>query len=91
MEEKNKLLKLHYILGDPKDKARAKLLNNEITHEKEKLKKDYYSNKLEESEGDPKETWNILKELTNGYTEKVDIEPDAMNKEKRNSMKSLTE
>ena len=50
--EKNMRLQLYYMQNDPKDKEKAKKLNNEITHEKEKLKKEYYSCKLEECEGD---------------------------------------
>ena len=83
-EEKNKLLKLYYLLRDPSDKAKARKLNNEINHMKEKKKKAYYTDKLEKSEGDPKQTWDILKELTNGYTAKDDIEPDNMTQEESN-------
>ena len=83
--EKNRLFKLFNLLGDKKDKIAANKLNNAITHLKEKKKKAYYTNKLAESEGDPKKTWNILKELTNGYKETTDIEPDNMNQEKVNS------
>ena len=82
--EKNNLLKLYYLLGDPKDKAKASKLNNEITHLKEKKKKLYYTNKLSSSEGDPKQIWNVLKELTNGYSEKNEIEPDNLDQEKAN-------
>lgn len=88
-QEKNRLLKLFNLLGDKKDKVAANNLNNAITHLKEKKKKAYYTNKLAESEGDPKQTWNILKELTNGHKETTDIEPDNMNQAKVNSFNNF--
>ena len=86
--EKNSLLKLYYLLGDPKDKEKAKKLNNEITHLKEKMKKTYYTDKLAEAEGDSKQTWNVLKELTNGYSENKNIEPDHLDQSKANQYNS---
>ena len=82
--EKNNLLKLYYLLGDPTDKANARKLNNEITHLKEKKKKVYYTNKLNEIEGDAKQTWSILRELTDGYSDRKDTEPENMDQEKAN-------
>ena len=83
-DEKNNLLKLYYLMGDLNDKAKAKKLNNDITHLKQKKKKAYYTNKLLEVEGDSKQTWKILKELTNGFSERKEIEPDTMNQEEAN-------
>ena len=36
------------------------------------------------SEGDPKQIWSVLKELTNGYSEKIEVEPDNLDQEKAN-------
>ena len=83
--EKNNLLKLFYAFGDPKDKRNAKKINNELNHLKENSKKLYYTDKLSQSDGDSKQTWDILKELTNGYNEKQQIEPDNTSKETANS------
>ena len=82
--EKNKYLQLFYLFRDKRDKEHAKILKNKLTHLKEKRKKLYYANKLSECEGDSKKEWNILRELTNGYTEKQDIEPDNMNQSEAN-------
>ena len=83
-KEKNQYLQLFYLLRNQRDKERAKILNNKLTHLKGKKKKFYYTNKLSECEGDSKKEWNILRELTNGYTEKQDIEPDNMNQSEAN-------
>ena len=77
-KEKNSYLKLFQMFQDPKDKEKAKSLNKMLTHLKVKKKKSYYSKKLSECEGNSKQEWNILKELTHGYNEKQETEPDNM-------------
>ena len=66
------------MLRDPKDRAKAKILNIKLTRLKERRKKSYYSQKLSESEGNSKQEWNILKELTQGFNEKQETQPDNM-------------
>ena len=77
-QEKNSYLKLFQMLRDPKDRAKAKILNIKLTRLKERRKKSYYSQKLSESEGNSKQEWKILKELTQGFNEKNETQPDNM-------------
>ena len=83
-EEKNNYLKLFYKFGLPKDKYKAQQMNNELTHLKEKSKKKYYTDKLSQCDGDSRQTWKILKELTEGYNDRQQIEPDNMDQTKAN-------
>lgn len=83
-EEKNNCLKLFHKFGDQKDKYKAQHINNVLTHLKEKSKKKYYTDKLTQCEGDSKQTWKILKELTDGYNERQQTEPDNMDQIKSN-------
>ena len=87
--EKNKYLKLFYLYRKRSDKEQSKRINKKLTHLKEKRKKTYYSDKLSQCEGDSKKEWNILRELTNGYTEKQDIEPENMNHTEANKYNSF--
>merc|ERR1711874_11225 len=63
----------------------AQQMNNELTHLKEKSKKKHYTDKLQNCNGDSKQTWSILKELTDGHNEKQHVEPDNIDQEKANA------
>ena len=83
-QEKNNYLQYYYKFGNTKDKNRANKINTELTHLKEKCKRKYYTEKLQQCEGDSKQSWNTLKELTEGHNEQKEIEPDNMDQNKAN-------
>ena len=50
----------HTRLHDPSDWLNYKQLRNEVTLELKAKRKSYFSQKLEESQGNIKETWKVL-------------------------------
>ena len=52
--------KRHTRLHDPTNWLNYKQLRNEVTFELKAKRKSYFSQKLEESQGIIKETWNVL-------------------------------
>ena len=52
--------KKHTKYKDPKDWLKYKQLRNEVNFEINVKKKSYFSQKLQESKGDIKETWKVL-------------------------------
>ena len=82
-ERKNKL-KLYRLYGDRKDSKAASNLTNVINHLKRKLKKRHYTEKIEKYEGDPKNLWKILKDITQTTPLKSTAEPENMDQGKAN-------
>ena len=85
IEEKGKKMQLYRMYGTKKDLNSANKLTNEITHLKRKLKKNYYKQKIEQYEGDPKKMWRILKDITDTTPDKSSTEPEMMDQEKANT------
>lgn len=88
IEQRNKKLQLHRLYGLHKDLNAVKKLTNEITHLKRKLKKKYYTQKIEEYEGEPKKIWRILRHVTQTTPDKSNIEPEFMDQNKANQFNS---
>ena len=82
IQKRNNVLKLYYLYREHADKTNLKRLRNEINHMKKSLKRNYYSKKIEEYKGKPKDIWKIFKEVTGSTTVKENIEPEDMNQEK---------
>jgi endonuclease/exonuclease/phosphatase (EEP) superfamily protein YafD len=84
IEEKNELLTDYFGSGLSFLKVRANKLKNEINHLKRKLKKSYFTEKINEVNGDSKKLWKILKEITGTRKNKNTIEPEMLTQEKAN-------
>ena len=84
MKERANKLKLHRLYGLWTDLKMVKALTNRITHLKRRLKKIYYSDKIEKYDGDPKKIWNIMKHVTNTESKKSNTEPDFVSQEVAN-------
>ena len=67
-----------------RDAQKATQLKNEINHLKRRLKKNYYTDKIEEIDGDTKKLWKVLKEMTGNNSSKESVEPELLTKEKAN-------
>lgn len=80
---KNMHLKLYRLYHEPEDKERYKAAKNKQTHLKRKLKREYYTKKINEYIGDPRKMWSILKDVTN-YNYHEDITPDIINTDTAN-------
>ena len=78
IRDKTKRLKLYWLDGYLSDNRIVKLLTNKITHLKRKLRKDYYSEKLQQYDGDPRKMWRVLKEVTQTEQKHANIEPEFM-------------
>ena len=85
---KNMYLKLYQMYNRPEDKKLYKISKNKQTHLKRKLKREYYTNKINQYEGESSKMWNILKDVTN-HNYKEDITPDIVNKETANRFNSF--
>ena len=82
--EKNKKLTLYRLYGDQKDLKLANKIGNEIRRLKRKQKKKYYTQKIEEYDGDLRKMWKILKHITQTICDKSTIEPEFLNQDKVN-------
>ena len=82
--EKNELLTDYFMSGIQSLQDRAKKLKNEINHIKRKLKKIYYTDKIEEAEGDTNKLWKVLKEVTGTGKTKENVEPEMIDQAKAN-------
>ena len=85
LAERNNYLKLYRLYGCMTDSKIVKSLNNRITHLKRKLKKIYYTKKIETYEGDPKKMWKILKEVTQTGSKTEDVEPEFLDQNVANN------
>ena len=82
IKNKNELLQDYYTSGLDFYKSRLKMVSNSINHLKRNLKKSYIQDKLEEANGDSKETWKIYNLITRRTKTKEATEPDMMNQQK---------
>ena len=89
MKEKTKKLQLYRLYGLFTDLKLVKTLSNKITHLKRKLKKMYYSDKINSYEGDPRKIWKVMKDVTNTEDIKDKIEPSLMNQDKANTFNNF--
>ena len=85
---KNMYLKLYQMYNRPEDKRLYKIAKNKQTHLKRKYKREYYTSKITQYEGESSKMWSILKEVTNLHY-KEDIKPDIVNKETANRFNSF--
>ena len=76
MKEKTKWLKLYWLDGYFKDLKIVKSITNKITHLKRNLKRTFYRDKIHEYEGDAKNMWKVLKEITQTENKSLYTEPD---------------
>ena len=81
---KKSILKLYQLYNNPEDKVTLKRLRNKINYLKKTLKRTYYTNKINEYKGKPKEIWKVLKGATGIYEDKENIEPEDMTQKKAN-------
>ena len=84
IKERNSKLQLYRLYGDKRDLKTSNKITNEITHLKRKLKRKHYKQRIEKYEGDPKNLWKILKDVTQTHTDKSAVEPEYMNQSKAN-------
>ena len=82
--ERNNKLKLYRLYGNKRDLEAANNITNVITHLKRKLKKQHYKEKIEKYEGDPRNLWKMLKDITQTTPDKNTAEPEFMNQSKAN-------
>ena len=83
--DKNRLISDFCYYGATCFKNRIKSISNSINHLKKKLKKKYLREKLDESDGNPKQSWAILNQITNRQKTDNNAEPEMMNQEKANT------
>ena len=84
IKKRNNLLKLYQLYHNSEDKITIKKWRNQINYMKKSLKKTYYTNKLYEYKGKPKDIWKVLKDATGNHEEKENIEPEDMDQNKAN-------
>lgn len=84
IKERSSKLQLYRLYGDKKDLKAANNITNVITHLKRKLKKKHYKEKIEKYEGDPRNLWKVLKDITQTTPDKSAVEPEFMDKNKAN-------
>ena len=53
------------------------------------MKRKYYQQRIEKYEGDPKNLWKILKDITQTHTDKSAVEPEYMTQSKANKLNSF--
>ena len=84
-KEKTKKLQLYRLYGLFTDLKMVKVISNKITHLKRKLKKSYFTEKINSYEGDSKKIWKVMKEVTN--TEEINntTEPNFLNQNVTNN------
>ena len=63
------MYKSHYIRGDEAMKLEYKKFANNVTKMKTLAKKRYYANELENSRGNPRKTWELLRTLLLGKSQ----------------------
>lgn len=84
ISERTKKLKLYRLYGMWTDLKLVKTITNNITHLKRRLKKAYYTDKIEKYDGDPKNIWKILKDVTHTQNKKSTTEPEFINQDVTN-------
>ena len=82
--EKNELISDFHYYGSRCFKTRIKIMNNQISHLKRKLKKKYLTQKIKEAQGDAKKCWKVLDQVTHRTKTKDTTEPEMMNQEQAN-------
>ena len=87
--EKQKRLKLSRLYGSPSDKNLVKMLSNKITRLKRKCKKAYYTEKLQQYEGEPQKMWKVLKEVTQTEKKPNNTEPEFIDQKTVNQFNSF--
>ena len=85
IKEKNQSLSNYFFFGIEAFKKRAKDITNKIKYLKRKLKSNYFTEKINSFQDNPKKYWQIINELTQRSESKETTEPDKMNQEKANS------
>ena len=86
---KNKILQDWHTYGLKEDKKALKKIKNEINHTKARLKKEYYSNEIQQHEGNSKKTWKILNQALGRVKDKNPIEPTNITQSKANQFNSF--
>ena len=84
IEEKQNRLKLSRLFGRPSDSKLVKTISNRITRLKRKCRKAYYSEKLQQYDGEPKKMWKILKEVTQTEKKPNSTEPEFIDQKTAN-------
>jgi hypothetical protein len=87
--ERARKLKLYRLQGMWSDLNIVKSITNKITHLKRRLKKIYYTEKIEKYEGDPKKIWKILKDVTHTADKNNTIEPEFLNQDLANKFNTF--
>ena len=82
--EKAKRLQLYRLYGLWTDLKLVKSITNKINRLKRKLKKAYYTDKIQKYDGDSKKIWTVLKEVTHTKNNNTKIEPEFLNQELTN-------
>ena len=73
-----------HLYGLKEDQKALKKIKNEVNHLKTKLKRKYYTEEIEKSEGDSKKAWKVIKTALGKLKDKETIEPSHITKEKAN-------
>merc|ERR1711972_281733 len=81
---KNKILRDWHLYGLKEDQKALKKIKNEVNHLKTKLKRKYYTEEIEKSEGDSKKAWKVIKTALGKLKDKECVEPSNITKEKAN-------
>ena len=89
IREKARKIKLYRLYGLFTDLKVVKAVSNKITHLKRKLKKTYYSDKINSYDGDPRKIWKVMKEITNTEEIKDKTEPSVMNQNIANTFNTF--
>lgn len=89
IEEKQKRLQLSRLYGRPSDIKLVKMLSNKITRLKRKCKKAYYTEKLQQYEGEPKKMWKVLKEVTQTENKPNNTEPEFIDQRTANQFNTF--
>ena len=84
ISQRNNILKLYQLYHNSEDKIILKKLRNRVKYMKKSLKSNYYTQKINDYKGKPKDIWKILKEATGNHETKENIEPEDMNQSKAN-------
>ena len=70
---------MHRLYGLWTDLRLVKAITNNITHLKRKLKRAYFTDRIEKYDGDPKKIWTILKDVTHTKDSNTTTEPEFIN------------
>ena len=81
---KNKILRDWHLYGLKEDQKALKKIKNEVNHLKTKLKRKYYTEEIEKSEGDSKKAWKVIKTALGKLKDEECVEPSNITKEKAN-------